>query len=144
MKRSGKVGLSGAAALCVAGGLFVLALLPVVWLGHGWLGVMQTEKLIFAAAEGDVSTVRRALSLGARTDGRTSSGRTALEMALVNRENALDRRIEIVRILLDAGADPNQPISTGDPPLLATTEPPLLRLLKASGAKFARRTFRSR
>lgn len=130
---------TGACVLKLAGGLFLLAMMPVIWVGHGCYRVALTENLVFDAGDANVVAVRQGIARGADVNGRFESGKTPLEMAILNRENDLSRRLETVRVLLDAGADPNLPISSGDPPLLIAVESEMIRLLKSRGAVYKRR-----
>lgn len=68
----------------------------------------QTQALREAASEGDREGVAHAISAGAAVDADSSSG-TALMYA------AYGNHAEIVRDLLDAGADPNLGDGFGDP-----------------------------
>ncbi|MEV7739689.1 ankyrin repeat domain-containing protein [Streptomyces sp. NPDC088921] len=62
----------------------------------------QAEQLTRAAKDGDAAGVARVLSEGAEVDTPNAARRTALDLA------AREGHTEIVRLLLAAGADPQQ------------------------------------
>ncbi|MCX4679304.1 ankyrin repeat domain-containing protein [Streptomyces sp. NBC_01433] len=61
------------------------------------------DHLVEAAEGGDVFLVARLLAEGAAVDARNSMGRTALDLA------SFRGHPEVVRLLITAGADPEQP-----------------------------------
>ncbi|MGW7225578.1 ankyrin repeat domain-containing protein [Streptomyces cyaneofuscatus] len=60
------------------------------------------DRLARAAEDGDVAAVARLLSDGAEVDGLGGDGRSALDLAVHA------GHMDVVRVLLDAGADPRQ------------------------------------
>lgn len=88
--------------------------------------------LIGAAGSGDVAAVRAAIAAKVDVDGTNETGQTALIVA------TLARRLDIVRILLDAGADPNLKDDTVQSAYLLATcdvgnDPALVELLLERG-----------
>jgi ankyrin repeat protein len=81
---------------------------------HGW------PRLIEAAVDGDLELVLRMLENGAALAATDSDGKTALSWA------AMRGRTEVVRLLLDSGADANHADSFGDwtPLMLAAGHAP--------------------
>lgn len=81
--------------------------------------------LIQAAREGDATAVQALLAAGADPDSRSETGWTPL-MAAVLAEADGDARTPVVRLLLDAGADPNAlyvgPELRADTPVLLAAE----------------------
>ncbi|MGW1204996.1 ankyrin repeat domain-containing protein [Streptomyces cyaneofuscatus] len=61
-----------------------------------------TDRLARAAGDGDVAAVARLLSDGAEVDGLGGDKRSALDLAVHA------GHVDVVRVLLDAGADPRQ------------------------------------
>ncbi|HEU5484364.1 MAG TPA: ankyrin repeat domain-containing protein [Microlunatus sp.] len=91
------------------------------------------QRLISAARDGDTDRVERLLEQGASIAARDTSGATALVAA------AYGNHLEIARLLLEAGADPNAKDETVQSAyLIATSEvgddPRLLRLTLRYGA----------
>ncbi|CAD5970212.1 ankyrin repeat domain-containing protein [Streptomyces cyaneofuscatus] len=60
------------------------------------------DRLALAAGDGDVAAVARLLSDGVEVDGLGGDGRSALDLAVHA------GHVDVVRVLLDAGADPRQ------------------------------------
>ncbi|MFN8212891.1 MAG: ankyrin repeat domain-containing protein [Candidatus Nanopelagicales bacterium] len=92
------------------------------------------DRLIRAAARGDLDAVRRAHARGASVEARDDQGRTALVAA------AYGNHLGVARFLIDAGADVNAKDETVQSAyLIATAEvgddPRLLDLAIASGAR---------
>jgi ankyrin repeat protein len=90
--------------------------------------------LIEAAARGDLPEVRRLLERGASVRASDQRGRTALIAA------AYGNHVRVARVLLEAGADPNEKDATVQSAYLIATsevgdEPRLLELLLAAGAE---------
>ncbi|CAN5369981.1 hypothetical protein BH11ARM2_BH11ARM2_38060 [soil metagenome] len=83
--------------------------------------------LINAAGEGDETMVRGLLELGANLE-TTSTGETALHAAVWGDER------RIVRILLEAGADPNAQDVDGRTPLHGARSPQVAQMLLEAGA----------
>ena len=75
-----------------------MALLATLLAGCGG-GEPDPERLVTAAAEGSVETVRRLLDQGAEVDARGPRGRTAATAA------AMGRHADVVWVLVEAGAD---------------------------------------
>jgi len=115
-----------------------LALLSRGFVGVCLIGIAGTvhagdvEALYEAAGHGDAARVTTLLDGGTDVNGRTESGSYALNNAAV--ENAVD----VMRILLDRGADPNVQNSQGDTPLICATKyaggnPATVKLLVDAG-----------
>lgn len=66
----------------------------------------MTDRLARAAGDGDVAAVARLLSDGAEVDGLGGDGRSALDLAVHA------GHVEVVRVLLEAGADSQQRAGT--------------------------------
>lgn len=62
----------------------------------------MTDRLARAAGDGDAAAVARLLSDGAEVDGLGGDMRSALDLAVHA------GHVDVVRVLLDAGADPRQ------------------------------------
>lgn len=77
--------------------------------------VLRDAALLVACEEGKAADVRRMLQEGADPDARRASGATALSYAVAGRHT------DVVRILLDAHANPNQD-TAGLAPLLMASE----------------------
>lgn len=93
--------------------------------------------------EGDPANVRTALQRGAAINARGADGATPLEIAAMLPKWGTPQAAEVVKILLDSGADPNLLGSGGDPPLLTAvkcgrngTNLGVIRQLLAHGAKW--------
>lgn len=91
------------------------------------------QRLITAARDGDVQRVRRLLDQHASIAARDGSGATALVAA------AYGNHLEVARLLLEAGADPNAKDETVQSAYLISTsevgdDPRLLRLTLEHGA----------
>ena len=69
-----------------------------------------------AAGDGDAQQVTMLLDSGVDVNGRTDNGSYALNNAAVENE------VEVVKILLAHGADPNVQNSQGDTPLICATK----------------------
>jgi ankyrin repeat protein len=101
-------------------------------------------QLLEAAAEGDGKSVARLLAAGADANalvaGRNAVGdvgQTTALCAVVANASAVRGRLEVARLLLDAGADPNRAGSDGATPLMGAAlrgELEGLRLLLGRGA----------
>ena len=87
------------------------------------------ELLREASEVGNVALVRRVLAEGADVDAENGNGITALQWAAVG-----DDCEEVVRVLLEAGAAPNNRDQLGLTALHGTTSVPIARLLLAAGA----------
>jgi ankyrin repeat protein len=85
-----------------------------------------------AAGDGDAAQVSRLLDAGIDANARTSNGSYALNNA------AVEVRVDVVRLLLDRGADPNVQNGQGDTPLTcvikyAGRHPATVKLLVDAG-----------
>jgi uncharacterized protein len=69
------------------------------------------QRLLAAAASGQVSAVQAALAEGANINARDATGRSALHIAV------LARHLQVVRALLGAGADRSIADASGATPL---------------------------
>ena len=89
--------------------------------------------LVFAANNGDAALVKRLLGLGAGLTGRGPQGATALIAAATSDTDAAEK----VRLLLDAGADPNVPAPDGRTALAyaRSRHPEITPLLLSKGAR---------
>jgi ankyrin repeat protein len=76
----------------------------------------SVEELYDAAGDGDSTKVSALIESGVDINGRTGNGSYALNNAAVENE------VEIMRILLERGADPNVQNSQGDTPLICATK----------------------
>jgi ankyrin repeat protein len=76
----------------------------------------DVEALYQAAGEGKSAEVVSLLESGVNVNDRTSSGSYALNAAAVENE------VDVIRVLLDRGADPNVQNSQGDTPLICATK----------------------
>jgi len=76
----------------------------------------DVEALYRAAGDGDATRVTALLDAGTEVNGRTGSGSYALNSAAVENE------VEVMRILLDHGANPNAQNSNGDTALICATK----------------------
>jgi uncharacterized protein len=90
-------------------------------------------RLISASERGDVRAVERLLEQDASVDSRDESGRTALIAA------AYGNRLDVARMLVEAGADVNAKDETQQSAYLISTsevgdDPPLLELTLRNGA----------
>jgi ankyrin repeat protein len=101
--------------------------------------VLLKLQLLTAARDGDGAAVARILAVGvdpnASAPARDASGEVGQATALA--AAAALGRLEVARLLLEAGADPNLAIGTGGTPLMAAAangHPEVLRLLLARGA----------
>jgi len=92
--------------------VFVLSLAGIV----GTATAGDLDSLYEAAGNGNTAKVNALLDSGVDVNGRTSNGSYALNNAAVENE------IEIMRTLLDRGADPNVQNSQGDTPLICATK----------------------
>lgn len=74
--------------------------------------------IIVAARKGSADMVRELAAAGARPDEVGQDGRTALDHMLNDYLGPRERKLVVVRALLEAGADPNRPDIWGYPPVL--------------------------
>lgn len=91
---------------------FVICLLGVA----GTASAGDVEGLYNAAGDGDSTQVSALLDGGVDANTITGSGSYALNNAAVENE------IEVIKILLDRGANPNVQNSQGDTPLICATK----------------------
>ena len=96
----------------VAQTALVFALIGIV--GAATAG--DVDALYEAAGGGDVTKVNALLDTGVDVNGRSSDGSYALNNA------AVENHVEVMRILLDRGANPNVQNSQGDTPLICATK----------------------
>jgi uncharacterized protein len=82
----------------------------------GTIHAGDVDALYEAAGDGDAAKVTALLDGGTNVNGRTKSGSYALNNAAVENE------VEVMRILLLRGADPNVQNSQGDTPLICATK----------------------
>jgi ankyrin repeat protein len=99
----------------------------------GARGPALSLALVFAANNGDAQLVKRLLGLGATLDGRGPQGATALIAAATSDTDAAEK----VRLLLEAGADPNVPAPDGRTAIAyaRARHPELTPLLLEKGAR---------
>jgi ankyrin repeat protein len=83
-------------------GLAILAAVLILFGGRLYL-VDANESLAIAAAEGDISQVRRLLSRGASPNGYGPDGHAPALVYAAGNNN-----VEIVKLLLEKGADPTR------------------------------------
>jgi hypothetical protein len=76
----------------------------------------DVDALYEASGGGDVAKVSALLDSGVDVNGRSSDGSYALNNA------AVENHVEVMRILLDRGANPNVQNSQGDTPLICATK----------------------
>jgi uncharacterized protein len=76
----------------------------------------DADALYAAAGEGDAAKVSALLASGVDVNARTSNGSYALNNA------AVENQVEVMRMLLDSGANPNVQNSQGDTPLICATK----------------------
>ena len=82
-------------------------LLPVILIG-GWFWVsLRNWGFVSAAGQGNIGKVRAELDSGIDPNKATWQGATALRFAILSRKPEHE---EIIRLLLDRGADPNDGI----------------------------------
>jgi len=99
-----------------------LGLLPRIALAFLLITVAETvvggdvDTLYRAAGDGNTAQVLALLDSGADVNGRTSDGSYALNRA------AVFNQVEIMRLLLERGANPNVQNSEGDTPLICATK----------------------
>ena len=99
-----------------------LGLLPRIALAFSLITVAETvvgsdvDTLYRAAGDGNTTQVLALLDSGADVNGRTSDGSYALNRA------AVFNQVEIMRLLLERGANPNVQNSEGDTPLICATK----------------------
>jgi ankyrin repeat protein len=96
----------------------------------------DVETLYAAAGDGDATQVSALLESGVDVNGRTQTGSYALNNA------AVENHIEVIRILLDRGANPNVQNIQGDTPLICATKyaggkPATVKMLVAAGSDLA-------
>ncbi len=123
-------------AVIIAGAcLYCLAYLPALP-GKGWrpgpgdAGQARVDRRLFSAVrDGSTDEVERLLGMGARADAVNFAGTSPLHVA-VKRGHG-----EILRLLLDNGADPESSHGPGGTTVLhtAVTRPPILATLLAYG-----------
>lgn len=98
---------------------------------------LNCHDLIGAAYDGDVQTVRDCIEEGVSVECRSENGFTALQWACL-RGLVTDHQVEIVRILLDAGSNPNSiQFENGDSVLMTACvagNPTITQLLVDAGA----------
>ena len=82
----------------------------------GTVHASDVDALYQAAGDGDAAQVTALLDGGTDVNGRTKSDSYALNNAAVENE------VEVIRILLLRGADPNVQNSQGDTPLICATK----------------------
>lgn len=82
----------------------------------GSVAAGDVDALYEAAGAGDAAKVTALLGSGVNVNGRTSDGSYALNRA------AVENQVEIMRMLLDRGANPNVQNSQGDTPLICATK----------------------
>jgi ankyrin repeat protein len=70
-------------------------------------------RFLVAARDGDAEAMKRALAQGAAVDSRNRLGESALVIVLKK------DRVDLAQLVLDAGADVNQPAVNGITPLMA-------------------------
>jgi ankyrin repeat protein len=92
---------------------FMLCLLAAV---AGRASAGDVDALYQAAGDGDASLVSRLLDSGIDVNARTSNSSYALNNA------AVENHVEVVRLLLARGADPNVQNGQGDTPLICATK----------------------
>lgn len=92
--------------------VFVFSLIAIV----GTVAAGDVDALYEAAGKGDTAQVSALLDGGVNVNGRSSDGSYALNNAAVENE------VEVMRILLNRGADPNVQNSQGDTPLICATK----------------------
>jgi uncharacterized protein len=88
-------------------------------------------RLLVAARNGDASALKRELAAGASVTSRNRLGESALVIVLKK------ERADLATILLDAGADVNQPAINGITPLMAASfagQEAIVQRLLAQGA----------
>jgi ankyrin repeat protein len=93
-------------------GLMVICLFGI----PGMASAGDVDALYRAAGDGNSTKVAALLEDGVDVDGRTRSGSYALNAAAVENE------VEVMRILIDHGANPNVQNSQGDTPLICATK----------------------
>ena len=98
----------------------------------------DVEALYKAAGDGDSTQVTALLDSGMDVNGRTCTGSYALNNAAVENE------IEVIKILLERGANPNVQNLQGDTPLICATKyaggkPATVKLLIEAGTDSAKR-----
>jgi ankyrin repeat protein len=91
--------------------------LAVAWIGiAGDVVAGDVDTLYKAAGKGDTAKVMALLDSGVDVNGRTSDDSYALNRA------AVFNQVQMVRFLLERGADPNVQNSEGDTPLICATK----------------------
>src|SRR5687767_6257160 len=93
----------------------VLAALAV-GCGGGGEPRMTAAALVETASQGEAASVRRILDAGVDVDARGPRGRTAVTAA------AMAEQVDVVRLLVDAGADVNLQDADRNNPLLVCGE----------------------
>ncbi len=96
----------------------------------------DVDALYEAAGAGDRAEVIALLDSGVDVNGRSSNGSYALNNAAVENE------VEVMRVLLHHGADPNVQNSQGDTPLICATkyaggQAPTVKMLVEAGTDLA-------
>jgi ankyrin repeat protein len=93
-------------------GFFVCVLMAVA----GVASAGDVDALYKAAGDGNAAQVSGLLDSGVNVNGRTSDGSYALNRA------AVENHVDVARLLLDRGADPNVQNSQGDTPLICAVK----------------------
>jgi ankyrin repeat protein len=114
-------------ALSVAASAEIVSLLVAVGEDINYIDGAGYNLLRSAAERGDAEMTRELLRMGAAVDA-SSTGETALQWAVVMEER------EVVRALLDGGADPKQADIDGMTPLFRARSPSVARMLLEAGA----------
>jgi ankyrin repeat protein len=109
----------------------------------GSVAADDVDTLYEAAGDGDAARVADLLDTGVDVNARTSNGSYALNNA------AVENQVEVMRILLERGADPNVQNSQGDTPLICATKfsggrPATVKMLVEAGTDLALRDDKGR
>ena len=109
--------------------LSIFLVVVMTWAAHA--NRVADERLMSAAARGDVTTVKARLAAKADQNAHDRGGETPLLIAL------LKKQLAVAQVLLAAKADPNADDGHGRTPLLvalATGQLPMVQALLAAGA----------